>query len=277
MITERFIKVLSSLSLILAFLTFFVSYLGVFVAGTYSRETANWTAQAIGQDVVNLFFVVPLLVILSVFIYRKSAIAVFVWAGVMLYLGYSYAIYCFALHFSELFLVYCLVFGLSFYAFLYFLYVFIDVPIATWFDQRPPVKIVGAFLVIMAVLFYIVWLSTIIPALVTNTTPQDITAAGLLTNPVYVLDLSIFLPGFVMASVLALKKSGMGLVLAPALISFIVQMTAAVAGVNAGMYFYAVVSDFTVTILMSVLSLVSIVILAIFLKSTKKSCRKLSV
>jgi hypothetical protein len=277
MITRRLNKVLPSLSLILAFFTFVASYLGVFVASTYSRETASWTAQAIGQDVVNLFLVVPLLVILSVLIYKRHTLAVFVWAGAMLYLGYSYAIYCFALHFSELFLVYCLVFGLSFYAFLYFLYVLIDVPITTWFEERVPVKIVGAFLIIMAILFYVVWLSAIVPALVTNTTPQDITATGLLTNPVYVLDLSIFLPGFIVAAILAFKKNEIGLLLVPALISFIVLMTAAVAGINAGMNFYAVASDLTVAILMGVLSLVSIVVLAIYLKSLQESYRKFSV
>jgi uncharacterized membrane protein len=63
----------------------------------------------------------------------------------------------------------------------------------------------------------------------------------------------------------------------PALISFIVLMTAAVAGINAGMNFYAVASDLTVAILMGVLSLVSIVVLAIYLKSVQESYRKFSV
>ncbi len=276
MITERFNKVLPALSLVLAFFTFIVSYLGVFVAGTYSRETANWTAQAIGQDVVNLFLIVPLLIVLSALTYRKYTVAVFVWAGAMLYLVYSYAIYSFSLHFSELFLVYCLIFGLSTYSFLYFLYVFIDVPIATWFKEEIHVRVAGGFLIIIAVLFYVVWLSAIIPALATNTTPQDITVAGLLTNPVYVLDLSFFLPGFMVAALLALKKKGIGLLLVPSLISFIVLMTSAIAGINAGMYFYAVASDFTVALVMSVLSVVSVVVLAVYLRSVQKSFRRLS-
>ncbi len=277
MITEHFNKIVPLLSLVLAFFTFVVSYLGVFVADTYSRETANWTAQAIGQDVVNLFLVVPLLVVLSALIYRKYTIAIFPWAGAMLYLAYSYAIYSFSLHFSELFLVYCLVFGLSVYSFLYFLYVFLDVPVAAWFQDGVHVKVAGGFLVVMAILFYVVWLSAIVPALVTNATPPDIAAAGLLTNPVYVLDLSIFLPGFMLVALLAFKKRRIGLLLAPALISFIVLMTAAVAGISAGMYFYAVASDFTVALLMSVLSVSSMIVLAIYLRSVPKSYRKFSV
>lgn len=266
-------KILSSLSLVLAFLTFVASYFGVFVSGTYAKETSNWTAQAIGQDAVNLLLVVPLLVILSVLVYKKNTIAGFLWAGTILYLVYSYTIYCFALHFSKFFLVYCLIFGLSFYALLYFIYVFIDAPIATWFEAKVPVKAAGAFLIIIAIIFYVIWLSAVIPAVVTNTTPQDITAAGLLTNPVYVLDLSIFLPGTILTALLALKKKELGLLLMPVLIFFIVLMTAAIAGISASMNLFGVASGLAVAMVMGVLSIASATILMIYVKSVQQSCR----
>jgi hypothetical protein len=277
MITRLTNKVLSSLSLVLAFFTFVASYFGVFVSGTYSKETLNWAAQAIGQDAVSLLLVVPLLVILSVLVYKKNAIAAFLWAGVMAYLVYSYAISCFAMHFGELFLVYCLIFGLSFYALLYFLYAFIDAPIATWFEAKVPVKAAGAFLIIIAIIFYVIWLSAAVPAVVTNTTPQDITAAGLLTNPVYVLDLSIFLPGIILTAILALKKKELGLLLVPVLIFFIVLMTAAIAGISISMDFFGVASGLAVAILMGMLSIVSAIILMIYVESVQKSYRTFSV
>ncbi len=273
MITRLTNKVLSSLSLVLAFFTFVASFFGVFVSGTYSKETLYWAAQAIGQDAVNLFLVVPLLVILSVLVYKKNTIAALLWTGAMAYLVYSYAISCFATHFSGLFLVYCLIFGLSFYALLYFLYAFIDSPIATWFEAKVPVKAAGAFLLIIAIIFYVIWLSAVVPAVVTNSTPQDITAAGLLTNPVYVLDLSIFLPGIILTALLALRKKELGLLLVPVLIFFIVLMTAAIVGISTSMDFFGVASGLAIAMVMGVLSIASAIILMIYVKSVQKSCR----
>jgi hypothetical protein len=55
------------LSVPLAILTAIVSYAGVFIENTYARENALYAAQGIGQDIVNLFFAVPILLVSAVF------------------------------------------------------------------------------------------------------------------------------------------------------------------------------------------------------------------
>jgi len=109
------------LSLPLAALTAIVSYAGIFIDSTYSSETASYAAQGIGQDIANLFVVAPLLVISAFYASRKNKSALLIWGGALFYLTYSYTIYSFGLHFNHLFLIYCIILGLSFYAFTYFI------------------------------------------------------------------------------------------------------------------------------------------------------------
>jgi len=273
MIKNQQSKIIVILSFFLVIFTFVASYFGVFVSDTYSRETLNWAAQAIGQDAVNLFLIVPLLIILSILVYRKNRIAVLLWSGVMVYLVYSYAIYGFATHFNNLFLIYCLVFGFSFYAFMYFLYTHINEPIAEWFSDKVPVKIVGVYLIIIASLFYFLWLSAIVPAILTDTIPQDIVDAGLLTNPVYVLDLSIVLPGFILTAILLLKRRSLGLLLAPVTLVLSILMPVAIAGTILVMNIRGVASSLAVIPLMGLLALISAIMLTMYLRSIKRNAR----
>src|ERR671919_115248 len=87
----------------------------VFEESIYGRETANWAAQSVGQDIANLiaFTVLVGAAFLSA---RGSMRAYLIWIGLLIYSAYTYAIYTFALHFGPLFLVWVAVFGLSVYA-----------------------------------------------------------------------------------------------------------------------------------------------------------------
>ena len=106
------------LSIPLAIATAFVSYIGIFVDNTYVKETASYAAQGIGQDIINLFIVVPVIIISALLAYRKNKAGLFIWSGSLFYLAYSYTIYSFALHYNNLFLAYCFILGLSFYSLL---------------------------------------------------------------------------------------------------------------------------------------------------------------
>src|SRR5450432_4180182 len=87
-----------ALSLLLAVLIIITSCLGLFVPEMYTRETPNWQAQSIGQDIVNLFLVVPALIISSLLAYYKNKKALLLRPGVLLYLIYTFIIFCFDVH-----------------------------------------------------------------------------------------------------------------------------------------------------------------------------------
>jgi len=196
------------------------SCFGILHSATYAKETSAWYAQTIGQDFSNLFVVAPLLFFSSFFASKGSRVGILIWLGAMITNIYSFVIYCFALHFNSLFLFYCVILGLSIYSVLYFFYRNIKVSFKSWFGKLVPVKSVGIFLIMIALVFAMVWLSDALPAILTDKTPESITKAGLLSNPVHALDFSFYLPLMILAGVLLIKKRSIGYILAPPMILF---------------------------------------------------------
>ncbi|MHA1274948.1 MAG: hypothetical protein ACTSQS_16165 [Promethearchaeota archaeon] len=221
-------KIILILSLLLLLFLIIASYSGIFIAETYARNTKSFAVQGIGQDIVNFFIIAPLLFISSILYYKGNKKAMFIWAGLLSYVIYTYVIYCFAQPFNFLFLVYCTILGLSFYSFLYFILKMTDKPIKDWYKNEIPIKMISIFFIIIAILFYFVWLSEIIPALINNEIPQSVIDNGVITNPVHVLDLTIFLPALLITAILLLKDNKYGYLLAPILLIFIILMSLAI-------------------------------------------------
>ncbi len=214
----------------LATLVAFVSLVGVLSPSIYARETPNWAAQAVGQDWVDLLLAVPWLAISGVLALRGSRRALFVLAGGMLYTFYEFVIYGFAVHFNALFIAYCATLGVTFFALSGLAIRFAGEDVSRWFRASVPVRTTGAFLIGVALLFTMLWLGEIVPALVHGTTPLSVSEAGAPTNPVYVMDLSIILPLHAIAGIALLQRRTLGYVLAPILLSFGVIMALSIAG-----------------------------------------------
>jgi|LFRM01.2.fsa_nt_gb hypothetical protein len=263
-------KIALALSLPVSVLLIIASYFGVFIENTYSRETLTLAAQGIGQDIVNLFIISPLLLITSFLAYKKNKAAMHIWSGAIFYLIYSYAIYTFAIHFNSLFIVYCFILGLSFYSFMYFILSQINEPVIDWYSSNIPIKTISVFLIVIAILFYFLWLSEIIPALIKNEIPKSVTENGILTNPVHVLDLSVVLPGLLITAIFLLKKKSLGFLLAPAMLMFCILMSLAIGGMVIAMRMKGIESDVSLTIIFGFITLMSTIILVMFLKSIKK-------
>lgn len=268
MISVHIGKSISWLSLLNAFLIIFASSVGLFAHDSYSRESSNWQAQAIGQDLVDLFLLVPCLLITG-FLASGNYIARVMWGGVLLYLIYTFLIYCFDVHFNNLFVIYCFILGLSFYSFLYFISVQSKEQGVIEFTKSLPVKAVGIYFLIISGVFSFLWLSEIIPAILHNTTPKSLIETGLLTNPVQVIDLSLFLPGIFITGVLVLKKKPMGLMLAPVILTFFILMDITIGFLVIVMKQRGLESNLSVTVAMSVLALFSLIMLIWYLRNMK--------
>jgi len=115
-------KIILALSIPLGLLTILVSLTGLLSSNLYSVETPNWRAQSIGQDMIDLFLVVPCLFTSAILAFKKGKFSFLIWGGVVIYLTYTFTLYCFDLHFNKLFAVYCFCLGISFYSSLYFLF-----------------------------------------------------------------------------------------------------------------------------------------------------------
>jgi hypothetical protein len=189
----------------------------LFEDAVYGRETANWAAQSVGQDIANLI-AFPAMLMAAWFAARGSVRAYLVWIGLLVYSAYTYAIYSFALHFGPLFLAWVAVFGLSVHALIGALSTLDASRIRAAVTSQTGVKFAGRLLIIIGSVFGLLWLSEVVPAMIANTPSDALKDVGLLTNPVHVLDLALLLPALVITGTMLLKGRPLGYMLAPVML-----------------------------------------------------------
>ena len=190
------------------------SLAGILVDRIYRHETVSWRAEAIGQDVANLV-VLSALAVFAVAATRGSVGAFLAWLGTVVYTAYTFAIYVFAVHFGPLFLLYVAVFALAVWALVGALTGIDATRVRDAFVTTPLGRFVPWLLIGVAAMFALLWLSEDLPAVFSGRPSDSLTASGLLTNPVHVLDLSLFLPTAVVAGVLLRRGRPWGHVLVP--------------------------------------------------------------
>jgi len=262
-------KIILILSLPLSILTIFVSYTGLFTPDFYSTETLNWQAQAMGQDIIDLFLVTPCLLVTSVLAYRNNRMATLIWGGVVLYLTYTFVLYSFDIHFNKLFVYYCLCLGLSFYSFLYFLFAYHNQNEEVYFENGSIIRTIGIYFLVIAILFYALWLLEIVPAISQNIQPKSVAETASLTNGVHVLDLSVVLPAIFITGIFLLRGKSFGFILAPVFLTFLALMDITIGALTVVMKIKGVESDLTLTAIMTAFALVSVLLLIRYFKNIK--------
>jgi len=264
------IRKISILTLPISVLIAITSISGIFFHSTYSRETQNYIAQAVGQDIINLIFVIPLFLISFIMMNKNSKRALFIWTGTLIYIIYTFVIFCFGVHFNALFLVYCLTLSLSFFLLVTVMSQLEYSAIREWYGEKTPRKSTAIYLFIIAGLFYLIWLKEIIPGIVGGKTPQSIVESGLLTNPVFVLDLVFVLPALIITGIKLRRKSPFAFFLAPTFLSFFIVMTMAIGGMVLLMVLRNQNGDLALSAIFGCLFVVSIFFLIKFIRCCKK-------
>lgn len=202
------------------------SLLGLVDPDVYAAETDNWTLQARGQDVGNLL--AAIILIGACWAARRGAPAAgAVWLGTLFYVIYAFSVYALAVHFNRLFPVYVAVLGLSIYAVLRNAE---EIRAST--PVRAGTRLAAYTLIGTGTVFALLWLSEIIPAVVTGDPPSSLADTGLPVNPIHVIDLSVVLPGFVLTGLSLLRGRPVGRFLAgPWLVFSVLMGTSIVAAV----------------------------------------------
>ncbi|MEM6348117.1 MAG: hypothetical protein AAF927_29820 [Bacteroidota bacterium] len=204
------LKVIKYLTLPLLLLLGLEAYWGAFDPSTYQAESTALTTHLGWQGRLNLFVVIPLLGLSLWQMHRQNARWILCFGGVIFYSLYQAFCYAFGLHFNSLFIIYCLHLALSFYLFVFFTRKASRLEISTLFRESAPLKWIGGFLILMALLFYSIWLSELIPALRNASLPASLAQQDLRVNPRHVLDLGIVLPSMLVLGILLMRKHGMG-------------------------------------------------------------------
>jgi len=159
-----------------------------------------------GQDVVSLVVAVALVVLALPA--RLTPTRFLAWLGLLAYVVYSYAIYLTGVPMNRVFLVYVLIESVAGAALLAGLWHLAARRWPTTASRRLR-RGTGWMLVVVAVLFASLWLSTLLP-FAFGGSPPDPEGVGGTPYPVFVLDLVVVLPAIAAVGVLLLRSHRLG-------------------------------------------------------------------
>jgi hypothetical protein len=256
------------LSVLVAFLVLIASSAGLFLKSLYARETMSWTVQAYGQDIANIVAAAALFIAVY-FVSKGSVKAFLVWIGVVIALMYPYIIYAFAIHFNSLFLVYVAIVGLSFYTLVGSLMQLHLDNLQPSFAATTKARPVSVFLLLVAVLFALLWLSEDIPALLTGKIPQTVMESGLLTSPVHVLDLGLYLPAMIITAILLWRRKLLGYIVAIPLLVFNILTGIGIVAAQFAASSKGLAASLGVELFIAAIVVVSLVLCVLFLREVK--------
>jgi hypothetical protein len=205
--------------------------IGLVVPSIY-RDPAVVIPQNLGTDLSILVLGLPALLVATVLMRRGSLGARVVWLGTLGFLAYAYGMYCLAVVWNPLFLLYLVLFGLSLFGLGFGLVETDATQMRLCFAGTAPVKPVAGFLLVVAGLVGAMWLAEEVGSMIRGTMPPSVVQFGTPTNIVHVFDLAIVLPAMVMAAVMLLRDrpwgyvwSGVLLVKAATIALWILAMT----------------------------------------------------
>jgi len=189
--------------------------------------------------------------------------------GTLVYSVYTYLVYGFFMHFNRLYFLYCAGLGLSVYALILLGMEFRTAQVDSWFDQKKTTYIPAIYFLAITALFYFLWLSEDLPALISGILPKNLSEAGLVTNPIHILDLSIVLPAMAISSLQLFRKKAWGYLFFPIMMVFSVIMTVAIGGMMVAMKLKGVSSGLVMAYVFSLMALCNSAVLEWFLRSLK--------
>lgn len=185
----------------------------------YGGETLVLADAAIAQDVVTVLLAGPALLVAARRASAGSVAATLVALGVMSFLAYNYAIYCFSITFGPLFLPWTVLRGTSTFLLLAGLWQAHRQRHGRWVSPR---MLVSVPLCVVAATFAALWLLQIGRDTLDGSGSASAGEWDVPTNPVHVLDLAFFLPAAFAAGWFLRSGRQWALVLAPVMLAFFV-------------------------------------------------------
>lgn len=198
------------LTAITAALTAVVAVVGIARPQIYRPFTPETLIPGtISQDLFSLLAAAGL-VLCMVAIRRGSWRGWVLWAALNGYLFYAYALYSFERLYNPFFLAYVALAGLTLYSLIYFVLWLQPGTFERVEHRRLPHRTIAAYMVFLAAMFVVVWLSRILPAIRSQIVPDGAS--------IFVMDLAFFLPLLVITARLLLLRRSSGALITPILL-----------------------------------------------------------
>jgi hypothetical protein len=215
------LKLADRLALVALLLAAFAAIAGLLVSGLY-RDTADGTRQARATDLVTLLVAVPTL---AVGLWRGRSGSVggrFVAMAALGYLAYSYAIYAFSVVIDPLTPAHIAILGLATWSLVLTVFGMDSATVDRASGFRFPRRVTGGFLIVVAALFAMLWLSEIAGAITSGHLPTAISDLNLPTSPVFSLDLAFAVPLIALAGGWLIRRDRRGRASALAALTFLI-------------------------------------------------------
>jgi hypothetical protein len=193
---------------------------GLFVPHLY-RDSEAWVRQARAADLVSLFVVVPLLAVALWRARTGSSAGRLLALAAVGYLIYNYAIFGFAVAINPMTPLHLAVLSLSVWSLVLSLIAMSKNPLRSDVGMSLPRRTTATFLIAVAGLFAVMWLGQIAQSITTGRGPVELVKLGLVTNPVYALDLAFALPFLALSGILLLRRSPVGNAVAVAALAWV--------------------------------------------------------
>lgn len=168
-------------------------------------------AGMVGQDLVSLFLVGPLLLLAARSAGRGSVRGTLILCGVLFYLAYSYSFFVLG-GFNSLFPVYIAIVALSLYTLLARLVGLDPMAVATQVQPGLPRRIVAGFLLAVAMLFVVLWGGMILSLIAASDQPDPV------PHGVVALDGMVLLPALLVGGWLLWRAAAWGFALGAVLL-----------------------------------------------------------
>ncbi len=180
-------------------------------SGLYRYDPAWFAREGVVWDVINLAIGLPLFAVAIYQSRRNSLRGRLLLGGLLFYFVYVYLMFTTGVAFNRLFLVYVAIFALSAVAFFLNLSG-IDVArlpaqVSVWFPRR----VFISFAFVMSAVLIFLWLGRIIPIMVTDRFPPDL--SGVSTLESQGLDLGMIVPLLLSTGILLWRRSPWGYLL----------------------------------------------------------------
>lgn len=192
----------------------------IYGKGVYRHMSSDVAVQGIAQDYITLFVAIPVLIVAFYFSRRGSIKAKLVLSGTLLYFVLTYLFYIGIALYNEVFLVAAMALFCSLFAFILNIMGFDFAQTKASFRNKNSMRLPGFFLIVMAVMMTLLWLSVIVPPLLDGSFyPKTLYHYSTLIVQGY--DFGIFLPLAFVSGVLGLQRNEYAYVLIPTYLVFL--------------------------------------------------------
>jgi hypothetical protein len=175
-----------------------------------------------GTAAVVLSVGVPVLAAALYLSRRGSTRAFVVWLGSLGYLVYQAVLFCFATPLNSFFLLYVAYLGLAVWSIVFLVRGTDLSAFGASVSTRAPIRAVAGFALVVTLANAIAWLKDAVPAVLSEDPRAFLAGTGLLTNPVYIQDLAVWLPLLATAGVAAWRRRVWGQLAVAAMLTMFV-------------------------------------------------------